>query len=465
MKHYIEKKLKWTNRIIRPFIFIFSLGNKKVETRSFCDGLAFSIASTSKETEVLDLDYMRKGNSITKRQLIIKPGTINNFLISFNEMPGEFDSWDLYPNSWKEKIDFCFFCADIVKMKKGTSILLENDSTKAYEKIKCVVWDLDNTIWKGIIGEAGSDKILIREDIVDIIKQLDERGIISCICSKNEESIANEGLDRFGINELFVVKEINWNPKSDNIRKIAAKLNLSVNNFAFVDDSAIERKEIETIYPSIRTYDELEALTFLKKAEFEGNITMDSKNRRYYYKQELLRKKLEEENKESYETFIRNSDFVVTIRTPYSLDDMNRCIELFERTHQLNCSGRKITREEIEEDRESDKKVVIFDCVDKYGSYGIVGCLMIIRKDDFIEVSDFVMSCRAAGKKIEAAIIMAMCEHFFVEKLRLTYVETERNLVLKNELIHIGGTLREGFFYFEKDKIKESDWINVCDRL
>jgi len=105
------------------------------------------------------------------------------------------------------------------------------------KKIKCLVWDLDNTIWDGVILEDGD--VVLKDGIIDIIKTLDERGVLQSIASRNNFKDAYDKLLEFGISEYFLYPQINWNSKSESIKSIAKDLNIGIDSFAFVDDRSI----------------------------------------------------------------------------------------------------------------------------------------------------------------------------------------------------------------------------------
>ena len=115
------------------------------------------------------------------------------------------------------------------------------------KKIKCLVWDLDNTLWDGILLEDGD--VVLREGITDILKELDRRGILLSIASKNNREDALEKLREFGIDEYFIYPQIGWGSKADSISEIAASLNISTDTFAFIDDQPSEREEVKFVLP------------------------------------------------------------------------------------------------------------------------------------------------------------------------------------------------------------------------
>ena len=119
--------------------------------------------------------------------------------------------------------------------------------------IKCVVWDLDNTLWEGTLLEG--DDVCLREDVLEIIKALDQRGILQSVASKNDHDAAFEKLRQFGLDEYFLYPQINWNSKAASISKIVDALNISAEAIAFIDDQAFERAEVAHSLPQVTLFD------------------------------------------------------------------------------------------------------------------------------------------------------------------------------------------------------------------
>src|SRR5581483_5397293 len=121
------------------------------------------------------------------------------------------------------------------------------------KSIKCVIWDLDHTIWHGTLLE--NDRLELREGIVDIIKTLDSWGIIQSIASKNNHEDAMQVLQSFGIDEYFLYPQINWDLKSNAVIRIKEKLNIGIDAIAFVDDQPFERDEVAFVHEQVTCLD------------------------------------------------------------------------------------------------------------------------------------------------------------------------------------------------------------------
>ncbi|MBQ7669142.1 MAG: HAD-IIIC family phosphatase [Clostridia bacterium] len=321
---------------------------------------------------------------------------------------------------------------------RNSAFVKLKDSDVPAKKVKCVVWDLDNTMWSGILSENGSGEMKLRDGVGALLKAIDERGILNSIASKNDYEPAMECLKKLGIADYFLCPQINWGPKSDSIEKIAGILNLGIDSFAFVDDSAFEREEVKNRFPCMRIYDEKIISGMLVLPEFDVTVTADSVLRRSMYITEIQRKKDFEGTRSDIKSFIRNCEVKIDLKCPDKEEDLERCFELANRTNQLNLSGKKYTAEEFKALISEDGTQTLYGtCADKYGSYGGV-LFMKYRMEEagIIRVYEFAMSCRIAAKYAENAVIA-----FLLEKADTVIFEgnrTAKNKVLTDSLLNAG---------------------------
>jgi HAD superfamily phosphatase (TIGR01681 family) len=166
---------------------------------------------------------------------------------------------------------FTFMFLDFVSYKNSKE-------KKPASKVKCVAWDLDNTLWEGVIGDNANIKP--REDVLQMIGQLDKRGILQTIVSKNNHDIAWQKIEEIGMSDYFLYPAINWGRKSQNLMEIAKELNINVDSFALIDDSEFERKEVKTALPQVRVYDAKSIDSLLYLPEFDVSVTELSSHRR-----------------------------------------------------------------------------------------------------------------------------------------------------------------------------------------
>lgn len=300
--------------------------------------------------------------------------------------------------------------------------------------VKCVAWDLDNTLWDGILANDGADSVRLRPAVLDVVRELDRRGIVSTICSKNDHENAWAKLRALGIEELFVFPQINWNPKSENIKLIAKDMNLGLDAFAFVDDSIHERGEVSMSLPMVRVYSDKDVLMLLGQSCFNPPLSLESARRRQSYLDEMKRQASRSAFSGSREEFVRDSQLKLSLGSPEEPDVRLRCWELVNRTNQLTLAARRYSEESFASliDDESVSAYSI-RCNDKYGDYGIVGFIAFRDEGSTVEVAEFVMSCRVAARYCEQSVLLAAAQKYArtgAGMMTATLVRTERNKAL-----------------------------------
>ena len=303
------------------------------------------------------------------------------------------------------------------------------------KKIKCVIWDLDNTLWDGVLIE--DENVKDRYHFIELIKKLDRCGIVNSIASKNDYDKVIGKLRELGIEEYFVFVKINWNPKSINVSKIIKEMNINANTIVFVDDNPFERLEVIQQHPNITCIDPSELIEFSRSERFRMTVTEDSKKRRDTYKMLEALKNEEEEWKGNIDDFLINCHIEVEIIPP-TKNMIPRCFELLQRTNQLNSSGRRLTMEQVVEIvNSSNYDSYALRSSDKFGDYGIIGFLIVDRKESMPTITDFVISCRVANKKIEPTIINRLAEKYG-NQILFNYKKTSRNGPMFNVIEELG---------------------------
>jgi FkbH-like protein len=313
-------------------------------------------------------------------------------------------------------------------------------------KAKCIVWDLDETLWDGILAEVGIAGVKLRPHVVEVLRSLDARGILHSIASKNDEAEALAALRHFGIDELFLYPQIGWGPKSESVARIAKLLDLHVDTFAFVDDQLFERTEVEESLPGVTTFPHTGLEALAQHPLFDTPITSEGSRRRIMYREEMTRNVvLEAMGSSDYDTFLRSC----RIRLKLSLlsdENVTRIYDLSQRTNQLNVTGTRYERRQVEEmARSPGKKLpIVMHCQDRFGDYGIVG-FVLLDPDDGLVV-DYLMSCRVQRKCVENALfahIQNLVGARGAKTLRCRYKRTERNRGALDLLRELGFRLHE----------------------
>ncbi len=281
---------------------------------------------------------------------------------------------------------------------------------KPAAKVKCVVWDLDNTLWRGTLIEDGFENLTLNADAVAAIKELDQRRILHSVVSKNNPNDALDALKRFGLSEYFLAPQIGWGPKSASLAEIARRLNINKNTFIFIDDQAFERAEVSSAHPDIRVLDDSRIGGLAAMPELDIPVTEEARNRRQMYKVEETRETALREADSCFLDFLRSCDLTLTIS---SLAEANlaRVFELSQRTNQLNYAGRASTRKDVEDllnGPGSGREGLVLSCADKFGDYGIIG-FAIVDVERF-HIENFFMSCRVQHKKVDHAFFAWLIE-------------------------------------------------------
>lgn len=348
----------------------------------------------------------------------------------------------IYPENDLE-VELDILWCDFVQ---GKDIVAE----KSAQKVKCLVWDLDNTIWDGTLIEIDdSSRLKLKQGVLETIKKLDQRGIIQSIASKNDYDLAWSVIEKLGISEYFLYPQIHWNAKSNSMKRISEKLNIGIDSLAFIDDSAFERNQVHSVWPQIRTYDisHLNELTDLP--EFSVMLTEESKNRRAMYKAEEKRNELRNEEKEDIVDFLKKCQLQIDIFKPNTEKEILRCYELVVRTNQLNMSGKKYTMDEFKNVLNRENHVSFaFSCKDDFGEYGIVGFGQYYLKNQKLIFSEFAMSCRVAGKYVESALFSKLLDLENCREGCFLIQKTKKNILLRRTFDEIG-------FRIERDSEKD----------
>lgn len=271
--------------------------------------------------------------------------------------------------------------------------------------LKLLVLDLDETLWEGIAIEDPDRITELRPGVRELLEELDRRGILLSIASKNNPADALAILDRLGIRDLFLYPQIGWGPKSAGIRAVVSKLNIGMDAVGFADDSAFERAEVKASLPAVRTYDAAGLTGLPSLEELDVPVTDESRARRRMYREEESRGEAMASASLNYAQFLAWSGMKVSLK-PLQADNAERVFELVQRTNQLNFSGSKYTREALERILADPRVVpVVVSCSDRFGAYGIVGFALLRASGDTLAVEDLMFSCRIQGKQVEPRLL------------------------------------------------------------
>jgi FkbH-like protein len=292
--------------------------------------------------------------------------------------------------------------------------------------IKCIVMDLDNTLWGGIIGESGLDLIELddhgpglaykkfQREIIKLYKQ----GCILAICSKNNTCDALEVME---MHPHMLIKpekiscfRINWENKPNNILSMADELGISTESMLFIDDSAFERemvrntiKDIEILEIPDSPYQYSETLAKYTRI-WPLQLTKEDVDKSKQYASNRMRQ-TDQKLSENIQSFLFSSKISIKISIA-NKETLPRAIQLFNKTNQFNLSTIRYSLSEIYKILEQpDNTLFLMTMTDKYGEYGIIGAALILKN----HINCFILSCRAFGKYAEHAFACVIINKLF----------------------------------------------------
>jgi FkbH-like protein len=293
---------------------------------------------------------------------------------------------------------------------------------------KVVVCDLDNTLWGGVVGDDGADKIKLgAPDPVGecfyqfqiALKALRSRGILLAISSKNDEQFALSVIEHHPAMALrrndFVAWRINWRDKVENLLALAEELNLGLDSFVFLDDSPQERDQVRSVLPQVYTPDlpvsPSELAPFLSSLSCFETTTLgkEDRQRTEMYNAERGRKEVLDVGGD-VETWLRSLDIKVHA-APLNRESLPRATQLLNKTNQFNLSLRRLDEKSFWDwASEAGHAAFTFQVSDRFGDLGLTGLATLSYSGTQAQIVDFVMSCRAMGKKVEEALLGYLVE-------------------------------------------------------
>jgi len=327
---------------------------------------------------------------------------------------------------------------------------------------KCLVLDLDNTLWGGVIGDDGPEGIVLGEGtgtgeahlaLQRYARQLRDRGVILAVCSKNDPAVADavfrEHPEMFLKRTDFAAFVANWDDKALNLRRIAEQLNIGIDSLVFVDDNPVERARVRESLPTVAVpelpADPAQYVRCLAEAGYFESVafTTDDSQRGEQYSANASREALREATS-SLDDFLRGLDMSV-VSGPFKPFDLARVTQLIGKTNQFNPTTRRYSLQDVTGFMADDRCLTLqFRLVDRFGDNGLVSA-MILRPDplnpDLVEIDSWVMSCRVFGRQLEREamnIAVETARHRNVRVFRASYIPTPKNAVVSRLYPELG---------------------------
>lgn len=409
-------------------LYVFTLVNL---FDSKCELTDFSVAQSIADFNEFVLDFANKNSNVR--------------IIDFAAFCNRYAQNDLV--DWK----FYFMSQAAISPKLAGPFrkwfAAEKEATVKTAK-KCLVLDLDNTLWGGILGEDGPEHLKIGGDypgkafhfFQEQILELQKRGIILAICSKNNETDAwdfiENSRDQILRKEHFAAWRINWTDKATNIRELAQELNIGLDSMVFLDDSPTERELVTTMIPEVAVpefptapyalpvfFNDLKNLYFkIYQTRAEDRVKTQQ------YKANAERHQLQSQFT-NIDDFIKSLNIETTIRVNDDAD-FPRIAQMSQKTNQFNLTGKRYTELEFADVMASGGKLFSLSVKDKFGDSGMTGAAIVAVNGDEACIENLFLSCRILGRKIENTFMNALLENMRasgVKTVRASYVKTLKN--------------------------------------
>jgi FkbH-like protein len=330
---------------------------------------------------------------------------------------------------------------------------------------KCLVLDLDNTLWGGVVGDDGLDGIIIGQGsplgeayiaFQAFALELSHRGVILAVCSKNDEAIAVEPFEKHP--EMVLKRsdiasfKANWNDKATNIKNIAAELNIGLDSLVFVDDNPVERAWIRQELPMVAvpevTDDPMSFVRALSDAGyFETTlITAEDRLRSEQYQGNRQREALRS-SATDMTAYLRGLKMELVWRH-FDQVGLQRIVQLINKTNQFNLTTRRYTQEDvIAIMRATNAFGLQLRLIDRFGDNGIIAiCIGKMLNESDLLIDTWLMSCRVLGRQLELVtldLIAAQAKRLGAKRLIGDYIPKEKNAMVMNHYVKLGFTIVE----------------------
>lgn len=317
-----------------------------------------------------------------------------------------------------------------VKISHEPALKIPDNSNSGVPMIKCLIWDLDDTLWQGTLSENWD--VIFTGELRQLIVRLDQLGILQSIASRNDQDLVMRKLDELGIRSFFLYPQCCFGSKSESIRTIVTALNISMESTGYIDDNPFELFEVQYFLPEIHIYRADQAADLLKYPEFNPKVvTWEASNRR-----QMMMARQERENAQRQFTGSRE-DFLKECRMELSVGaaqtgDMERIRELALRTNQMNNMKGILDEPAIfEYIHRPDKRIFTARLTDRFGDHGIIGvCFTDI--ENVIMIRLFCISCRIEGRGVGVAFLgevinRIQAEYPAMNEIQCLFKSSDRN--------------------------------------
>jgi FkbH-like protein len=295
--------------------------------------------------------------------------------------------------------------------------------------VKCVVWDLDMTLWEGVALE--SDKVRLKPGVRESVLEFDAAGVLQSIASRSDEDTALEMLNRLGVASYFLFPQIAWRDKNISVQLIAEQLNIGLDSIVLMDDDPYERAQVASALPEVECIAP-EDLGSLMARVRRQHVTSEGKTRRVTYQAEQARGHAERASGLSRQEFIAQLGLQFSVRR-LRPGDLDRARELTLRTSQLNTTGIVYSREELEKLLcDPDHLLLAASLRDCFGDYGTIGLAVLQTTQDVWVLRLLLTSCRVVSRGAGSLLLDDIRRRAYEAGVGLEaeMIPTERNRIM-----------------------------------
>ena len=342
-------------------------------------------------------------------------------------------------------------------------------------RMKCLVLDLDNTLWGGVLGEDGVDGIKLGGDYPgkaftywqQALLQLAGTGVILAVCSKNNESDVQEAWDKNSNmvlwREHFSALRINWQDKVTNLRDLADELNIGLDSMVFLDDNPTERELVKQMLPQVvvpdfpdKPYQLMPFFKSLVENYFRiYKVTEEDRNKTEQYRANAMRH-AEQARFTDMESYLYSLDLQLDV-IPADEHNLPRIAQMTQKTNQFNLTTRRYAESDVQQRLDQGWRIYCMSVRDRFGDNGITGTIFLEPVDDVtMKVDTLLLSCRILGKGLEEAFVKTVFNLLRLDgyrRLEADYLPTLKNGQTADFYDRMGmtctGTNEEGSKHYE----------------
>jgi FkbH-like protein len=320
--------------------------------------------------------------------------------------------------------------------------------------VKCIVLDLDNTLWGGIIGDDGIDGIQLSAHgdgeafhrFQSFLLGLKRRGILLCVCSKNEHAAAIKPFEEHP--EMVLRKDditifvANWENKAENIKRIRKSLEIGYDSIVFLDDNPFERNSVRAILPDVIVPELPEDPSDYVKAVSELNlfettcVSAEDGGRADLYRAEFERR-AGASTFSNFEEYLQSLDMTIEVAR-FTPSRLGRIAQLLQRSNQFNLTTHRYNERECETMMQDARYIPLYGCLrDRFGDHGLIS-IIVARPDSsagILDITDWLMSCRVLARGVEEYLmnsVVAEAARLNLEVVAGTYIPTAKNAMVRD---------------------------------